>query len=401
MHILVVCNKFPFPPRDGGSLASYNMVRGLAETGNKVDLLAMNTSKHFIEISDLIIDIPVTKIKDVYIDNSINYLKFVINFFFSSLPYNAERFISNEFSKELVRMLSETKYDIVQIEGLYLAPYLKIIRDHSMAKIAYRAHNVEHLIWEKHCLREKNKIKRWYLRELYLRIRRFELEFINLYDLLVTITNNDLEFLDSMGNIKPSIVIPFGISSTDFKNHGDEDHGDFCIMYIGALDWRPNIEALDWFIGQVWPLVKEKHPELRFRVAGRNANERYANYLTGLGIDYLGEVESSADFLSGNGIVVVPLFSGSGIRVRIIEAMYSGRPVIATTTAAAGIPVEHGQNILLADEPGDFARHIDKLISDREFAEKLGMNAELFSRGLYDNNSIIQELSSFYKTCLV
>jgi polysaccharide biosynthesis protein PslH len=399
MRILLICNKFPYPPRDGGSLASYNMTRGLVEAGNRVDLLAMNTSKHYSPEGVLNIDIDgLNKVRDVFIDNSVSYPGLLYNLLFSAAPYNAGRFIHKTFKTVLADMLQENEYDIIQMEGLYLASYIQEIRENTKAKIVYRAHNIEHEIWGGYLRNTKAISGKFYLSHQYKKIRNFEQEFVNRYDLLATVTQADLEKLNSMGNDKPAIVAPFGMYPHEFIMAKSSSAGDwFHLQYIGALDWLPNVESLNWFIDNVWVKVKKKYPGLRFSVAGRNPRENFAKKMVTKGIDFLGEVESSREYLSENGIVVVPLFSGSGIRVKIIEALFMNKPVIATSFAVSGIPVEDGVNILLADSENEFLDCIGKLITDQDYAAGIGARAGELSSRYFNNRTITEELTTFYK----
>ncbi len=402
MNILLVCNKIPFPPNDGGSFATYNMARGLVEAGNQVDLLAMNTSKHYSREGILNTGIDgLNKTRDIYINNSVNYIRLFYNILFSTLPYNAECYIQEKFRAILKEMLRECDYQVVQLEGLYLVPYAQTIRDNSNAIIVYRAHNIEHVIWESYYKREQNLFIKWYLNIFLKRLKRFELRYINSYDLLVAVTETDLKILNQIGNERPAAVASFGMYPDEFKDNNYSVGGDFCLQYIGALDWRPNLEALDWFIDKVWKVLKIKYPTLMFQVAGRNAKDSYVKYLSSKGIEFMGEVKSSREFLSQSGIIVVPLFSGSGIRVRVIEAMYMGKPIISTSFAISGIPAEDGKQILLADDDNAFVRSVDKLISEPGYAIKLGAGAKDFSTGHYDNRTITAGLSDFYKNYLI
>jgi polysaccharide biosynthesis protein PslH len=172
---------------------------------------------------------------------------------------------------------------------------------------------------------------------------------------------------------------------------------DFHLLYIGALDWLPNIDSLEWFIEKVWVRIKKKHPGLRFKVAGRNAKAGLAAKIRREGIDFIGEVASSKDYLSQDGIVIVPLFSGSGIRVKIIEAFFMRKPVIATTFAVSGIPVEDGVNILLSDNAEEFIDNIERLLTDRNYAASLGLRAGELSSGFFNNKLLTGELLAFYK----
>ncbi|NLB25999.1 MAG: glycosyltransferase family 4 protein, partial [Bacteroidales bacterium] len=143
MKILQLTNKVPYPTNDGGAIACMNLTRGFSMLGHKVTVQSMNTLKHFIELDD----IP-ESVKDwgefrlVDVPAEINIYAAVFNFFFSRKPYNAVRFISKSFSQELIKLLQEKEFDIVQLEGLYVCPYIPIIRQYSKAKIVYRSHNI-------------------------------------------------------------------------------------------------------------------------------------------------------------------------------------------------------------------------------------------------------------------
>lgn len=147
MRILQVTNKVPYPPNDGGAIACMNLTRGFSLLGHKVIVLAMNTGKHHItvdEIPEAIKDLADFKLVDV--PAPISQFSALINLLFSSQPYNAVRFISESFKSELIALLKQEHFDIIQLEGLYVCPYIPVIREHSNAKIVYRAHNIEHEI---------------------------------------------------------------------------------------------------------------------------------------------------------------------------------------------------------------------------------------------------------------
>ena len=213
MKILQICNKAPYPAKDGGAIAVLNLSEEFALRNNMVTVLAMNTDKHKSDIKA----IPryyTDKIRFIYVavDTQIKPIKLIWNYFFSSLPYNAVRFIHKKFEDELKNLLVNEKFDLVQIEGLYLLPYINVIRQFSKAKIAYRAHNIESEIWARLANNTLNPFKRFYLFTLSRRIEEFEINAMNSYDLLVPITQRDYLKLNSMGNLKPAHVSPAGIS---------------------------------------------------------------------------------------------------------------------------------------------------------------------------------------------
>ncbi|MBO4613904.1 MAG: glycosyltransferase family 4 protein [Bacteroidales bacterium] len=398
MRILVVANKMPYPAKDGGTIATLSLARSLRKCGCDVDLLAMNTPKHFCKVEDIPAEIS-SEINffTVEVDTAIKATKALRNLLFSSMPYNAERFVSKAFEEKLRSLLSEKQYDVIQLEGLYLCPYIETIRKYSSAKIALRAHNVEHEIWQRMVENEKSLPKRLYKRIIARRMRRFELSCINSYDLLVPITERDADFFSQNGNAKPMHVVPLGLEPKSPLFSIDSSTGEFpSFSFLGALDWQPNIEGLEWFVQNVWSEYRIRHSGVKFRVAGRNADDRFVRFLISNGIDYHGELGNVADFYASGTIFVVPLMSGSGMRVKVVEAMAAGRAVITTTIGTEGIATENGKNILIADEASKFIECMEKIAGNRALFDDISANARRFIRENYDNDMIAQGLRDFY-----
>jgi len=401
MKILQLTNKLPYPPKDGGAIATLNLAKGLADGGHKVTMLAMNTSKHYFDVSLIPAELKsIIDFKDVVVDIRINPLAAIANLFFSRLPYNAVRFFRKDYSAALEKLLLSEKFDVIQLEGLYLAWYIPLIRQNSDALIALRTHNIEHEIWHRQTHIEKNFLKRKYLKTLANRIRRFELSVINKYDLIVPITDRDADAFSKFGNNKPSITIPAGFDSSELKP-SDNKVLFPSVFYIGTLDWFPNQDGLQWFLNKVWPLILEKYPGLTFHVAGRNAPLWLITLLNDArNVIYHGEVDDASEFINSYAIMVVPLFSGSGMRVKIIEGMALGKTIVTTTIGAEGINVEPGVNILMGDNPVNFAQHIVELVENRDYFENLGKNAYSFTKNSYDYRLLGEKISGFYQKLL-
>lgn len=399
MKILVLANKMPYPPKDGGAIATLSLAKSLRRCGCEVDLLAMNTPKHYCREEDIPAEISSEiNFYAVEVDTTIKATKALCNLLFSSKPYNAERFINEAFAKKLKALLSEKQYDVVQLEGLYLCPYIETIRKHSSAKIALRAHNVEHEIWSRMVENEKSFPKRFYKRIIAKRMRKFELSYINLYDYLVPITDRDADFFSQNGNVKPMHVVPLGLEPKSPLFSIDNTKADFTsFSFLGALDWQPNIEGLEWFVRNVWNEYRKKHSGVKFRVAGRNANVPFANFLKSNGVDYVGEVENAADFYASGSVFIVPLMSGSGMRVKVVEAMAAGKVVITTTIGTEGIATENGKNILIADDATKFLQCMEMVASDRSIHERISNAARKFVNENYNNNIIASGLLNFYE----
>ena len=398
MRILIVANKMPYPAKDGGTIATLSLARSLRKCGCEVDLLAMNTPKHYCKVEDIPAEISSEiSFHAVEVDTTIRPAKALKNLLFSSLPYNAERFVNKDFEKKLSELLTENCYDVVQLEGLYLCPYIETIRKYSSAKIALRAHNVEHEIWQRMVENEKSLPKRLYKGIIARRMRRFELSYINSYDYIVPITDRDADFFAQNGNAKPVHVVPLGLEPMSPLFSIDNSKVDFPVFsFLGALDWQPNIEGLEWFVRNVWCEYRKRHSGAKFRVAGRNANKEFADFLVSNDVDYLGELENVVNYYASGAIFVVPLLSGSGMRVKVVEAMAAGKAVITTSVGTEGIATEDGRNILVADDASKFIECMEKIAGNHALFDDISANARRFIRENYDNDMIAQGLRDFY-----
>ena len=395
MRVLQIANKFPYPARDGGSIATLNLGNSLASLGHKVTVLAINTSKHYTDPASVPRELhDAVRFISVPVNTDIKVFRLVQNFLFSSLPYNAERFISKAFNDKLKLLLTREKFDIIQLEGLYLAPYLETIRTYSDAKVVMRAHNIEHEIWTRTASKEKGP-KKWYLSHLAGRIKNMELKYLNRYDAILPITGRDETMLKTLGCSLPSHVVPMGINAREMI----PDHASLefpSVFHIGALDWMPNQEGLYWFFNHVWGKILDKHPDLRFYLAGRNAPDHFKKLLY-RNVIYVGEVKDAHDFIRSKAIMVVPIMSGSGLRIKIIEGMALGKAIVTTSIGTEGIATTNGKNIFISDGPDEFAKHVCKLVEDRTYCLEIGENARNFVTAQYDNHTISSALMAFYQ----
>lgn len=395
MKILFLTNKVPFPPKDGGSIATLGMIEAFANSGHIVTVLAMNTQKHHVTPFEIPQELSAKIVFHlVEVPAQIKLSGALSNLFFSNLPYNAERFINKKYTKKLQLLLSAQQFDVIQLEGLYLCPYIATIRQYSHAKIAYRSHNIEHEIWER-TLKQSDGIKKLYLQILSSRLRNFELKAINQYDLLVPITRRDEIQLKALGNNKPTLSIPAGFSYEQIEPY--EPSFELNLFFIGALDWAPNQEGLLWFMEKCWPVILKNKPEIRLKIAGRNAPNWLVAKFQLTNIDYLGEIEDAKKYIHQNGIMIAPLLSGSGMRVKIIEGMFYKKAIVTTPIGCEGINVKNKQELFIAGSPDIFTDHILTLLNNRNLVIETGSKAYNFVKEEFDNQKLNRKLVTFYK----
>ena len=395
MKILFLTNKVPYPAKDGGSIASMSMIKTLSDAGHSVTVLSMNTNKHHITPYDIPKDLRSRIIFHlIEVPAKITIQGLVKNLLFSKIPYNAERFIDKNYKHYLESLLQANKYDIIQLEGLYLCPYIDTIRESSVSKIAYRSHNIEHEIWER-TLKNSKGIKRWYLKILYERLKIFELSYINKYDLLIPITPRDENKLNESGNNKPSATIPAGF---DFaKNEPSANPLKNDIFFIGALDWTPNQEGLTWFFDNCWEKIKENCPKVKFFIAGRNAPDWFIKYLNKDKVEYIGEVQNAHIYIRKHGVMIAPLLSGGGMRVKIIEGMSLKKPIVTTSIGCEGIDAQNEKEIFIADQPEEFIDYTTRLIKDIKLQSEISNNCYTFVKENFSNEKLATHLIEFYK----
>lgn len=403
MNILQLSNKFVYPPKDGGAIGIFNYTKAFSGLGCQVTMLAMNTSKHYYDVKNLPAEIQqLADFITVDVNNNLNVFSAFIKLL-QNRSYNIERFISTAYNNKLVELLHQKKFDIIQLEGLYLSPYVETIRAFSEAKIVMRSHNIEHEIWERVSKNETNFLKKWYLKLLAKQLRKYEISRLNKYDLVTSVTDRDAQILKSLGCELPLHVCPAPYDETVLQptKNGMEFPS---VFFIGALDWMPNVEGIEWFLKNVWQKLNEQFPDLKFYIAGRNIQqaENIPSIISKLkNVVIAGEVENAYDFMNSKALMIVPLFSGSGIRVKIIEGMALGKTIVSTSLGAEGIPCKDGQNILIADTPETFAEKIAKCIHEKLFFSIIGDNAYQFSRRQFSSREVANKLLGFYQQHLV
>jgi polysaccharide biosynthesis protein PslH len=399
MRILQICNRVPYPPHDGGAIAMLNMTKAFYTLGHELHLLCLNTKKHYTEpdqLPELFQNI--ASFKAIDLDTDVKPLNAALNLVLSRRSYNVSRFYSSKFCKGLVRTLEENNFDIIHIEGLHMCVYLSVIRQYTSAKIILRAHNLEYLIWERLADHERNPFKRYYLNILASRLWKFEIKSANAVDAIVPITDNDAElFIDNVTD-KVMFVSPAGLDLDDYKI--DRSRTEWPgIFHLGALNWIPNQEAMEWFLKEVWPKVHKEFPKVKFYIAGRDT-PAWLEQLQKVGVQTLGEVENAVDFMNGKSIMVVPLLSGSGMRIKIIEGMALAKTIISTAIGAEGIHYEDQKNILIADTPEAFFFAIKKCVNNHELANRIGKNARQLAEKEYSNVILVQKLVDFYQSLI-
>jgi len=397
MRVLLLTTKPPWPEHDGGAVASSRIIAGLTFNGAEVHLLSITTPKHSGDDNAITIkEKQLSSWSEVHVDTTIRKTRLIGNLLFSKTPFDLQRFYSREVMNRIRELCKKESFDIIQCEGLAFSLYTDGIRESTNAKIILRAHNLEHQIKEMMACRESNIFRKWYLSNLSSRIKSIESLSRKKFDAIVAISESDAGWFDNLDGKAPVFTSPTGIESVMPRDEITSQKNR--VGFIGSLDWVPNIDGLTWFVNEVWPVVVNEMPEAWLHIAGRNAGRDTLKKLSFRNIEFHGEVDNAMTFTRSMSVMIAPLFSGSGMRIKIIESMEAGVPVIASPIAAKGLPMEDRKEIIIASDSYKFSRAIIELLKNDMLANKIASNAVNRLKADFDNNSITSGLIEFYKT---
>ena len=400
MKILQLCLRVPFPLLDGGNIAMVQAATALLKAGHEVHLLTLNTQKHRVSANEEQMYMQQyfggfpnrASLQSVPIDTTVKPIPALLHLL-SRRSYNIARFYSVAMAAALKETLLNQTFDIVQLESLFMIPYLPVIRKYSEAKVVLRAHNVEHIIWQRLAMTEPVLLKKLYLRQLVRSLKRYEVAALNQLDGILAITPDDADIFRSLGYTGPMIIIPV---SVDAVGPPPENTGEpVRLFHLGSMEWMPNQEGIRWFLEKCWPLIHAAHPQLQLFLAGRGFPPDLAA-AAGPQVTCEGLIEDATAYMKDKAVMVVPLLSGSGMRVKIIQGMAAGKVIISTKIGAEGIACTHGETIFLANTPEAFLEAVNVCLENRQLMNDMAVAAQSLVKRMYSAEAVGKKLVDFY-----
>jgi len=387
MSVLIVANKYPYPPRDGSSIAILSSLRMWHRLGHEVHLFSLNPKKSEVPPNKLPEDLS----KGVYphtfaINTDVNPISALRNLA-GKRPYHISRFYRQDIAHSLETLSTEVNFDFVQWEGPFMGEYLSSVK--GSPKHLMRSHNIEHRIWLRLAQNTSNPFLKHYLRLQAKRLQRFELTFAKKMDGILPITDVDAEyFTHELASVPQCVILP-GVNVNAYPLWTESNN---MAVSLASFDWEPNREGMNWFIKNVMPLLPAT---IKGNIGGRNMPSQWkstANWTME------GAIDDAHSFLLNGNVQFIPLHSGSGIRIKIVEAMSMGMPVVATAIAAEGSGLIPGEHYLEANTPQAFADAMVRCLSSRALQLDLSKKARAFALEHYDLNAIAQKLNAFVKS---
>jgi polysaccharide biosynthesis protein PslH len=275
-------------------------------------------------------------------------------------PYAVSRFASRAVRTQLKSWYREQAFDVAVCDFLDAA--VNFPDDLSIPTILFQ-HNVESEIWRRHAETESNPARRRMYAMEFRKMLAYEEGAVRRFPHVIAVSEHDRRLMSAWVDPSRITVVPTGVDLSQYGPDFSEREKNPLIVFVGAMDWEPNIDAVEFFCEQVWPSVLVRSPQAKFRIVGRNPNQRVQR-LASNSVEVTGKVPAVIDHLREAAVVVVPLRIGGGTRLKIYEAMAAGKAVVSTSVGAEGLDVHHGHDIILSDTPKALAESILLLLTD-------------------------------------
>ena len=281
-------------------------------------------------------------------------------------PYAVSRFNSIPVQETLRTWFEERRFDVAVCDFLDAAVNFPTPL---AIPAALFQHNVESEIWRRHALTERNPAKRLLYRVELKKMLSYEHSMVRKFHHIIAVSEHDRQLMSKWTNPSRITVVPTGVDVKQYRPDPSPRAVEPLVLFVGAMDWEPNIDAVEYFCREIWPSIQATVPAARFRIVGRNPVRRVQR-LASSSVEVTGSVPSVVEYLRESAVVVVPLRVGSGTRLKIYEAMAAGKAVVSTSVGAEGLDVHHDQDIVLADDASAFTGAVTMLLEDAELRRR-------------------------------
>jgi polysaccharide biosynthesis protein PslH len=384
VKILQLVPRLPFPPSDGGKIGILGIVHGYVRAGHEVRLFGFDTDDSCAEFESGLGPL----LSGHYVESMPGWKSALAASasIFSRRPYLREKYWSTSMARRVLDSVDRWRPDFIHVDHSHMGAYgLALKQQRPAVRVYLRAHNVEHVIWERLQATATNPVVRAFYRDQATMVRSYERRLFSTFDGVVPLTEVDSERVSSVAPSARTYVMPAGCELQESVQLRDQIAEDPRLCFVGLLDWIANRDGIVWFIEHVWPLVRARWPRARLDVVGR-ASTPIRQLSQTDGVVYHGFVERLETVLSTADFAVVPLRIGGGMRLKILDFLSRGVPVISTSVGAEGIPATwEGQDVFkTADSPADFVREIAELCGSRVLRMSLSERGRGFVAAEYD-----------------
>jgi sugar transferase (PEP-CTERM/EpsH1 system associated) len=411
-HILILAPQLPVPPQaltgavQGTTIRNFNLLAGLAKH-HTVDLLT------FFAAAD-----GTAAEQRAALDLLAPYCRMILaepapvrtlsrrarDTILSPLPDLALRLSAPVMQAHMERLLRTQDYDVIQVEGVEMAPYAaRLAGATSRPRFVFDDHNAEYVLQQRAFLTDARRPRRWiaaaYSLVQWRKLMGYERRVCRAADRVAAVSEADAAALRRLAPGLEVAVVPNGVDLT-FNRPGvvppAEGMGEHALVFTGKMDYRPNVDAVVWFVDTVLPLIRSQLPGVRFYVVGQQPHARVQALASDPAVIVTGRVADVRPYIAGAGAYVVPLRIGGGTRLKVLEAMAMGQAMVSTRLGCDGFPFEDGRELRFADDPAGFAAAVVELLHDRRQAAALGGRGRSYVEAHFGWEAIVPRLEALY-----
>ena len=389
MHLLHILARLPAPPNDGGAVYIYNMLRELNKLGHDLTFVSLISNKHeqsaemMSELGTLYAVDGKFKPYSVY-----SAIKSAV----TRQPVTVQHRMKTDIMHNLLQKVSEQP-DAILIEGLHAAYFIDQLRaKFPNTPVVLRQVNVEHLVFERNAEHVQNPLRKWFLKDQSQLMKKFEIQKMKEADYVTAISQNDI---DSYRKYLPEKDFFLNTAGARLKPEPSEARDPSMILAVSNWKWQPNIDGLNWFLKRVWPDIGQKHPQLELHIAGEGLTDAFKQKFASYNIHYLGFVDDIDSLRLKASVFIAPLLSGSGMKLKILEALAAGLPTVTTSFGVEGILMDDDVHYLHADTADEFKSKVNLLIKNKQLRQSLSENGRKLIQNKYTWEQKASELSDF------
>lgn len=394
MKILLLTQVLPYPPDSGPKVKTWNVLKYLTQH-HEVTLVSFVRGdqsaevKHLEQYCHAVHTVPM--VRSPLFDGQA-----MVRSLLTGQPWMMVRDNRAAMRQLVDRLAAETHFDVAHADQLNMAQYAARVPG---ARKILDAHNALWLLYQRLWQTMGPGPKKWLLGRDWRLLKQYEGRLCREFDAVLAVSDEDKSALQEAIGPESQVditVIPIAVD-TDEVTPVNRQPGADHILHIGTMYWPPNVDGILWFVQQVYPHIRAKRPETIFDVVGARPPQEIMDLNgNGSGINVTGYVPDPTPYRQQAGVMVVPLRAGGGMRVKILEALAQGLPIVSTTLGCEGIAVTHGQDILIADTPHEFVQAVLRLLEQPQFAAELGCNGRRLAERLYDYRQVCQPLEGIY-----
>jgi len=394
VKILLLTLVLPYPPDSGPKVKTYNMVKYISQA-HDLTLVSFVRGDQTAEIEHLkqfchaIYPIPIQRSR---IKDGLALFKSMV----SPTPWVIARDDRESMRGLISTLIKREKFDLIHADQLNMAQFAPAVP--GIARIL-DDHNAVWLLYQRMAQTAANPGIRLFLEREWRMLKDYEGRICREFDAVLTVSDEDKQSLvQAMGQDGNLIVAPIAVDTEELKPV-QRDLQHTTILHIGTMFWPTNVDGILWFLREVYPIIQREKPDVCFNIIGARPPKKVIQASHDLaGVTVTGYVKDPGEYIRKTGVMVVPLRAGGGMRVKILEAMAKGLPIVSTSIGCEGIAVENGRHLLIADTPEDFAQATLRLLKDLDLSAFLSKNGRELIEKTYDYRQAYRPVGQAYES---